>query len=68
MSRLTNCLNGYDKNVHIKIADNEQIANIILRTKNKYNDDIEIIKEKVNEQLNELGYEQEIIDSWMEHI
>ena len=68
MSRLVNCLNGYDKNVQINITDNEQIANVILQIKNKYGDDIETIKEKVNEQLNELGYEQEIIDSWMEHL
>ena len=68
MSRLVNCLNGYDKNVQIKIADNEQIANVILQVKNKYGDDIKIIKEKVNEQLNKLGYGQEIIDSWMEHL
>jgi len=68
ISRLVNCLNGYDENVQIKIADNEQIANVILQIKNKYGDDIETIKEKVNEQLNELGYEQEIIDSWMEHL
>ena len=32
MSRLVNCLNGYDVNVQIKIADNEQIANVILST------------------------------------
>ena len=68
MSRLVNCLNGYDKNVQIKIADNEQIANVILQIKNKYGDNIETIKDKVNEQLNELSYEQDIIDSWMGHL
>jgi hypothetical protein len=68
MSRLVNCLNGYDENVQIKIANNEQIANVILQIKNKYGDNIETIKDKVNEQLNELGYKQEIIDSWMEHL
>jgi hypothetical protein len=69
MSRLVNCLNGYDDNVQIKIADNEQIANVILQIRNKYAvSDVETIKEKVNEQLNELGYYQETIDSWMEHI
>jgi len=39
-----------------------------LQIKNKYGDDIKTIKEKVNEQLNELGYGQEIIDSWTEHL
>jgi hypothetical protein len=68
MSRLVNCLNGYDDNVKIKISDNEQIANVILQIRNEYFNDIETIKEKVNEQLKELCYNQETIDSWMEHI
>jgi hypothetical protein len=67
MSRLVNCLNGYDKNVQIKIADNEQISNVISQIMNKY-DDIKIIKETVNKQLTELGYDQHIIDLWVEHI
>ena len=69
MSRLVNCLNGFDENVQIKIADNEQIANVILQIKNKYNEDeTEKIKEDVEKQLTELGYSSEIINSWMEHI
>jgi hypothetical protein len=67
MSRLVNSLNGFDPNVQIKIADNEQIANVILQIKNKYQD-IEIIKAEVNKRLIELGYDNETIDSWMEHI
>jgi Leucine-rich repeat (LRR) protein len=67
MSRLVNCLNGFDENVQIKIADNEQIANIILQIKNKH-EDIETIKAEVNTRLIELGYESETIDSWMEYI
>jgi hypothetical protein len=67
MSRLVNCLNGFDPNVQIKIADNEQIANVILQIKKK-NQDVEIIKAKVNKRLRELGYDNETIDSWMEHI
>ena len=70
MSRLVNCLNGFDPNVQIKIADNEQIANVILQIKNMYDEynDIEIIKAEVNKRLIELGYDSETIDSWMEHI
>jgi hypothetical protein len=54
--------------VQIKIADNEQIANVILQIKNKYQNDVEIIKTEVNKRLTELGYDNETIDSWMEHI
>jgi hypothetical protein len=45
----------------------EQIANVILQIKNK-NQDVEIIKAKVNKRLTELGYDSETFDSWMEHI
>jgi Leucine-rich repeat (LRR) protein len=69
MSRLVNCLNGFDPNIQIKIADNEQIANVILQTKKKYfGKDIEIIKAEVNKRLMELDYDKETIDSWTEHI
>jgi len=58
MSRLVNCLNGYYKNVQIKIADNEQIANVISHMMNKYDNNVETVKEKVSVQLIELGYAQ----------
>jgi Leucine-rich repeat (LRR) protein len=69
MSRLINCLNGFDKNIQIKIADNEQIANVILQMKNTHtNENTESVKEKVYEQLRELGYDDKTIYFWLEHI
>ena len=35
MSRLINCLNGFDDLVEIKISDKEQIGNIIVTIRNK---------------------------------
>jgi hypothetical protein len=35
ISRLINCLNGFDELVNIKIAGNEQISQIISLTRNK---------------------------------
>ena len=38
ISRLVNCLNGFDDNVKIGVSDNEQIGNIIISIENnEYN-------------------------------
>ena len=48
MSRLINCLNGFDPLVNIQIADNEQIAQVIevirvgLERENKYDLELHI--------------------------
>ena len=72
MSRLINCLNGFDPLVNIQIADNEQIAQIIevvrvsLERENKY--DLELHKELVREQLIERNYDNAVIEEWVLHI
>ena len=46
MSRLINCLNGFDSLVNIQIAGNEQLGQVIqavivnLERKNKYDEDV----------------------------
>ena len=72
MSRLINCLNGFDPLVNIQIADNEQIAQIIevvkvgLERENKY--ELELHKELVREQLIERNYDDAVIEEWILHI
>jgi hypothetical protein len=72
ISRLVNCLNGFDPLVRVQIADNEQIGNIIslvkvhLEDKNEYT--IERHKEVAKERLKELGVEETDIDAWLEYI
>ncbi len=72
MSRLINCLNGFDPLVNIQIADNEQIAQIIegvrvgLERENKY--ELELHKELVREQLIERNYDNVVIEKWISHI
>jgi hypothetical protein len=75
LSRLVNCLNGFDNRVQIKIADNNQISNIIIMIKNKYEvfnknkyDDLQIIKKEIIKELTERGYDQDIINEWTEYI
>ena len=67
MSRLVNCLNGFDSNISINISDNEQISNIILLVKEKYID-IENIKEEVRKEMEERGYKKDIINEWIDYI
>ncbi len=62
ISRLINCLNGFDKEINVSISDSEQIGNIIsLIMKNK-----EIInkKEEIIKSLRELNYDEETINVW----
>jgi hypothetical protein len=72
MSRLINCLNGFDNNIVINISNTEQIGNIIILIKDKLikenNYTIELHKEIVIKELNDRGYEKDIIDEWIEYI
>lgn len=72
MARLINCLNGFDSDVDIKISDNEQIGTVIsvvreqLEIKNEYT--IEKHKSIATKRLEELGYSQQTIQSWIDFI
>ena len=71
ISRLVNCLNGFEPNIKINISDNEQIGNIIILIKNKLilenNYDLESHKKLVKESLLERGYELKVIEEWIEY-
>ena len=71
ISRLVNCLNGFDENININISDNEQIGNIIILIKNKLiienNYDLESHKKLVKTSLLERGYELNVIEEWLEY-
>jgi hypothetical protein len=72
IGRLINCLNGFDELVDIKIADNEQIAQIInlvkakLESENKYT--VQEHKQLVINELSELKYDTETINQWIQYI
>jgi len=72
MSRLINCLNGFDDRVNITIGDNSQIGNIILLVRKKLEDEnkytVSVHKELVREELIERGYSKEVISEWIEYI
>jgi Leucine-rich repeat (LRR) protein len=69
LSRLVNCLNGFDDRVNINISSNDEIANIIVMILNKYpNESIEIKQNICTKELSERGYDQNTINEWILYI
>ena len=73
LTRLVNVLNGYYDDIIIQISSNEQISNIIINIKNKYNlsneDEIsDKIKDEIRQQLKEYDYDDKIINLWVDNI
>jgi hypothetical protein len=72
ISRLVNCLNGFDPFVVVQISDNEQIGTVIsliktqLEEKNDYT--VERHKEETSKRLLELGVEEGEIEVWLSYI
>jgi hypothetical protein len=72
ISRLVNCLNGFDELINIHITGNEQIAQIIdverkqLEKENNY--DVNNHKQKVKNRLIELKYDINVINEWIDNI
>ena len=72
VSRLVNCLSGFDVLVEVKISDNEQIGNVIavirerLKFEGKYT--VELHKEISLVELKELGYTEDVVGVWLEYI
>ena len=67
MSRLINCLNGFDERVQIKIADTDEISNIIIMIRKKYSD-ISTQKTEAISELIKRGYEDEVINEWIVYL
>ena len=73
ISRLVNCLNGFDSSITITINDSEQIGNIILLVKEKLMASVEGYspakhRELVRVELEERGYSTAVIEEWLEYI
>lgn len=71
MSRLINCLNGFDNMVSITISSAEQISNVIIALRNSFSLEeysVEKHKEKARSALEELGYDQKLIEEYLNYI
>ena len=67
ISRLINCLNGFDDLVNINISDTEQIGQIISLIEEQLDNDYNVDKHKeiVQQELLTRGYSQHVIDKWI---
>ena len=72
MSRLINCLNGFDDLVSIRISDTEQIGQIIGLIKERLDAveeyTVEKHKQMATEELKAREYSQEVITEWIAFI
>jgi len=72
LSRLVNCLNGFDDRVSIQISDKSQIGNIVIMVKERLDREgeytVERHREIVEKELRDRQYEDEIIKEFVEYI
>jgi len=68
LSRLINCLNGFDSRVLIKISESDEIANIIILVRNKYGNDTERQRMEVVKEMTDRKYDKQIIDEWLSYL
>ena len=66
LTRLLNCLTGFYDDIELQISDSEQITNIIMALKNKYNG--EQLVEQVKAELQDRKYPVEVINEWLEYL
>jgi hypothetical protein len=72
ISRLVNCLSGFDDIVDVRISDAEQIGIIISLVKERLTNEnmytVDLHKSIVRDRLHELNYPDDIIDTWISFI
>lgn len=72
LSRLVNCLSGFDDLVEINLTDNERIGSVISQIKSQLKDENRYSRERhielSRDRLLDLGYSQDTIDEWTIHI
>ena len=66
MTRIVNVLNGFYDDIVIQIGSNEQISNIIIMLKEKYEGD-ELVKQ-VRLEMEEREYDNETIEEWLTYV
>jgi hypothetical protein len=67
ITRLVNCLNGFDTDVIIGISDNEQLSNLMVLINSQYTKTEDRVK-AMSEAMRERGFSQEKIDEWVGYI
>jgi Leucine-rich repeat (LRR) protein len=67
LSRLVNCLCGFDPRVVVQISENQEIANLIISIRQKY-DQLDQQIEMVRKEMTERGYDRDTIDLWIGYL
>jgi len=65
LTRLVNCLSGFDNNISITISNNEQMSNISRILYEKHGDNIEDYQRELRKEFEERGYSEEDINMWI---
>jgi len=65
LTRLVNCLSGFDNNISITISNNEQMSNISRILYEKHGDNIENYQRELRKEFEERGYSEEDINMWI---
>jgi hypothetical protein len=63
LTRLVNCLSGFDENIKMQISDNEQMSNISRILYGKYPNE-EDYQRELRKEFEERGYSEEDINKW----
>ena len=66
ITRLLNCLTGFYDDIELQISDSEQITNIIVSLKKKY--DGIYLYDHVRAELIDRQYSNEVINEWLEYL
>ena len=66
ITRLLNVLSGFYHDIEIQIGDNEQISNIILSLRKKY-DNVDLLK-AVKQELEERNFPPTVIKEWISYL
>jgi hypothetical protein len=64
LTRLVNCMSGFDDNIKLEISDNEQMSNISKVLYEKYKDNIKDYQRELRKEFEERGYSEEDINIW----
>jgi Leucine-rich repeat (LRR) protein len=67
LSRLINCLNGYDQRVVVRISDQQEIANLIISIRQK-TDNLSEQQQMVRQEMTERGYDQQTVEEWLGYL
>ena len=67
LSRLVNCLNGFDDRIKVRMSESNEISNIIILIRNRY-PDIEDQKREITKELLERGYDNSTIIEWLSYL